>query len=149
MTTTTASEPTTHTFNQFKRLWIGQLVSILGSEVVQFALIWWITVDTNSSYFLSLSMFLAFLPGIIIAPFAGVLVDRWDKKTILIVADLLQAATTALLIFIFYFGFGNVWFIIGLNFVRSIFQSFHSPSFMTVVINACDTCDHSLTSSSV
>ncbi len=133
MTTTTASEPTTHTYNQFKRLWIGQLISILGSEVVQFALIWWITVDTNSSYFLSLSMFLAFVPGILIAPFAGVLVDKWDKKTLLIVADLLQAFTTTLLIISFYLGFGNIWFIIGLNFLRSIFQSFHSPAFMTVV----------------
>jgi DHA3 family macrolide efflux protein-like MFS transporter len=133
MTTTIASEPTTHTYNQFKRLWIGQLISILGSEVVQFALIWWITVDTNSSYFLSLSMFLAFVPGILIAPFAGVLVDKWDKKTLLIVADLLQAFTTTLLIISFYLGFGNIWFIIGLNFLRSIFQSFHSPAFMTVV----------------
>jgi len=133
MTTTTASEPASHTYNQFKRLWIGQLISILGSEVVQFALIWWITVDTNSSYFLSLSMFLAFVPGILIAPFAGVLVDKWDKKTLLIVADLLQAFTTTLLIISFYLGFGNIWFIISLNFLRSIFQSFHSPAFMTVV----------------
>ncbi len=78
-------------------------------------------------------MFLAFIPGILIGPLAGVLVDKWDKKKMIVLTDFLQAITTALLIFLFYLGFGNIWYIIGLNFLRAIFQSFHSPAFMTIV----------------
>ena len=129
----TSSEFDVQNYKQFKRLWFGQIISLLGSEIVQFALIWWITIETESSYFLSLSMFLAFIPAILIGPFAGVLVDKWDKKRLIVITDLLQAITTAMLILSFYLGFGNIWLIIGLNFIRAIFQSFHSPAFMTIV----------------
>jgi len=127
------SEIELQNYKGFKRLWFGQIISILGSEIVQFALIWWITIETESAFFLSLSMFLAFIPAIIIGPFAGVLVDKWDKKNLIVITDLLQAITTAMLILSFYLGFGNIWLIIGLNFLRAIFQSFHSPAFMTIV----------------
>ncbi|MHA1510441.1 MAG: MFS transporter [Promethearchaeota archaeon] len=127
------SEIEIQNYKGFKRLWFGQIISILGSEIVQFALIWWITIETESAFFLSLSMFLAFIPAIIIGPFAGVLVDKWDKKNLIVITDLLQAITTAMLILSFYLGFGNIWLIIGLNFLRAIFQSFHSPAFMTIV----------------
>ena len=128
------SEIDVQNYKQFKRLWFGQIISLLGSEIVQFALIWWITIETESAFLLSLSMFLAFIPAIIIGPFAGVLVDKWDKKKLIVITDLLQAITTAMLILSFYLGFGNIWFIIGLNFLRAIFQSFHSPAFMTIVV---------------
>ncbi len=127
------SEIELQNYKGFKRLWFGQIISILGSEIVQFSLIWWITIETESAFFLSLSMFLAFLPAIIIGPLAGVLVDKWDKKKLIIITDFLQAITTVMLILSFYLGFGNIWFIIGLNFLRAIFQSFHSPAFSTII----------------
>ncbi|QEE15549.1 MFS transporter [Promethearchaeum syntrophicum] len=127
------SELETQNYRQFKRLWFGQIISILGSEIVQFALIWWITIETESAFLLSLSMFLAFIPAIIIGPFAGVLVDKWDKKKLVVITDLLQALTTVMLILSFYLGFGSIWYIIGLNFLRAVFQSFHSPALMTIV----------------
>ena len=128
-----SSELEVENYKHFKRLWFGQIISILGSEIVQFALIWWITIETESAFFLSLSMFLAFIPAILIGPFAGVLVDKWDKKKLIVITDLLQAITTVMLILSFYLGFGNIWYIIGLNFLRAIFQSFHSPALMTIV----------------
>ena len=125
------SEIELQNYKGFKRLWFGQIISILGSEIVQFALIWWITIETESAFFLSLSMFLAFIPGILIGPLAGVLVDKWDKKKMIVITDFLQAITTALLIFSFYLGFGNIWFIIGLNFYIFYIESVSTELFKT------------------
>ena len=120
-------------YNNFFIFWIGQLFSIMGSEIVQFAIVVWLALETQSPIIMSLSMLLAFLPGIIIGPFAGVLVDHWNKKLVLIISDSLQAMATLCLIILFFMDFANIWFVIGLNLFRAIFQAFHSPSFITVV----------------
>ncbi len=120
-------------FKMFKSLWFGQLVSLLGSEIVQFALVVWLAIETKSAIIMSLSMFLVYIPVILVGPIAGVLVDRWDKKKVLVITDSLQAIATVSLIVIFYFEAPNIWFILGLNFIRAIFQAFHRPSFVTVI----------------
>lgn len=69
-----------YNFKQYISFWCGQLSSLLGSIVVQFIIIWWITTETQSVLILSLSSLFYFLPQIIFTPIAGVLVDKWNRK---------------------------------------------------------------------
>ena len=92
---------TTSTFKSYIFFWSGQLISILGSIIVQFIIIWWITIRTRSALYLSLANIAGFLPFIILTPLAGVFVDRWNRKILIGLADFLQAIVTVGLIFFF------------------------------------------------
>ena len=81
----------------FAVIWSGQAASIFTSAVIQMALIWYLTDKTGSAAILSLATLVGFLPQAILGPFIGVLIDRYDRKWIMIVADLVIAAFTLLL----------------------------------------------------
>ena len=74
--------------------WGGQQFSLLGSNIVQFVLIIWIVRVSQSELMVSLASLVAFGPMVIIGPFAGVFVDRWNRKLIIGITDTLQAAVT-------------------------------------------------------
>jgi DHA3 family macrolide efflux protein-like MFS transporter len=76
----------------FLLLWTGQALSLLGSMAVQFALIWWLTQRTGSAAVLAMAALLGLLPTVALGPVIGVLVDRWDRKHVMLAAD----ATVAL-----------------------------------------------------
>lgn len=84
---------------RFVALWIGQAISNFGDALARIALIILITDRTPSPVVLSLLMVSQAVPMILFGPFIGVLVDRWDKKRIMIGADLLRAAGAAVLVF--------------------------------------------------
>lgn len=69
----------------FSAIWIGQAFSLAGSALVSFALIWWLTETGGSVKTLSIASVLGWLPVIVLGPFAGVLVDRWDRRWVMIV----------------------------------------------------------------
>jgi DHA3 family macrolide efflux protein-like MFS transporter len=58
-------------------IWTGQAFSWFGSELVQFALVWWLTKSSGLATVLAFATTMAVLPRIFIGPFAGALVDRW------------------------------------------------------------------------
>ncbi len=66
---------TEDTFRRYLFFWSGQLFSLLGSSITQFAIVWWITITTESAVILSIASFLYMLPMTIAFPIAGVLVD--------------------------------------------------------------------------
>jgi DHA3 family macrolide efflux protein-like MFS transporter len=119
-------------YHSFFYFWFGQQISLLGSSIVQFVLTWWITAVTQNPVYLSLGLFLTFLPRIIFSPLAGVLADKINKKTLIAVADGLQALTTLVLIIILWNGTLNIWLILGFNTLRAVFQSFHGPAASTI-----------------
>ena len=82
---------------QFVVIYTGQAFSILGSAAVQFAIIWWLTVQTESAVTLTIASVVAFLPNMLIGPFAGVWVDRYNRRTVMIAADGLVAVSSAIL----------------------------------------------------
>jgi DHA3 family macrolide efflux protein-like MFS transporter len=82
-------------------LWTGQALSLLGSQAVQFALIWWLTERTGSATVLATATFFGLVPQIVLGPFIGALVDRWNRKRILLVADSIVAAASGLLALLF------------------------------------------------
>ena len=125
------ADPTT--FRSYLTFWSGQLVSLLGSSVAQFVIIWWITLETGSALYLSLASLLGFAPMIILSPFAGVFVDRWSRKALIGVVDFLQALVTVALILLFSVGIVSIWYVLALLALRGVFQAFHNPAVAAIV----------------
>ncbi|MCK4434326.1 MFS transporter [Candidatus Bathyarchaeota archaeon] len=121
------------TFRSYLFFWSGQLVSLLGSSIAQFVIIWWITLETGSALYLSIASFLGLVPMIILTPFTGVLVDRWSRKALIGIADFLQALVTVALIFLFWLSSVSIWQVLVLLTLRGIFQAFHSPAVTAIV----------------
>jgi DHA3 family macrolide efflux protein-like MFS transporter len=116
------------TFRNYLFFWSGQLVSLLGSSIVQFVIVWWITVETGSAMYLSLATFLSLAPMIIVGPFAGVFADRWNRKLLILVADLMQALTVLVLVVFYWIGNVVIWQVLLMLAIRGIFQAFHEPT---------------------
>ena len=66
----------------------GQFLSGITSMIVQYAIIWYLTKETGSATILSFATLLGMIPMVLLSPFAGPLVDRWDKKRLLILTDI-------------------------------------------------------------
>ena len=127
------SSPTTHTFRHYLFFWIGQLFSLLGSSVVRFVIIVWISFETLSEIFVALAFFLGALPMVIIPLLFGVYIDRWNRKITIALTDSLQAFITFLMILAFFTGVANYWLIILLNVLRGICQAIHFPTVNAII----------------
>jgi len=112
----------------FFPVWAGQAVSLVGSRVVQFALIWYLTQQTGSATVLALATLVGIVPEIILGPIAGIFVDRWDRQIVLIAADGLVALAAWWLAYLFWSGSVQVGHIYIILFVRALAGSFHWPA---------------------
>ena len=72
---------------RFYILWTGQALSLLGSQLVQFAIIWYLTQTTNSATTLAIASMMGLLPQVVLSPFIGTWVDRGNRRLLLIAAD--------------------------------------------------------------
>ena len=128
-------EPTANqeSFRQYLSFLLGQQFSLLGSSVVQFTIIWWITIETGNPLYLSLAALVGFAPIVILAPFTGVLVDRLNRKTVIMLADFCQSLATVGLILVFWLNFASIIVVLTLLTVRGIFQAFHAPAVSAIV----------------
>lgn len=113
---------------RFFTIWTGQAFSLIGSALVQFALVWWLTQESGSATVLATASLVALLPQIVLGPFVGALVDRWNRRLIMIAADTAIAAATGMLIFLFAVGDVAVWHVYVILFVRSLGGAFHGPA---------------------
>jgi DHA3 family macrolide efflux protein-like MFS transporter len=112
----------------FFTVWTGQAFSLLGSQLVQFALIWWLTKITGSATVLALASLVGLLPQVFLGPVAGALVDRWNRRLVMIFADLITALATLGLAFLFYAGLSQVWHVYLILFIRAAAGSFQWPA---------------------
>jgi len=112
----------------FFTIWIGQAISLLGSQMVQFALIWWLTKTTESATVLTTATLVGILPSVVLGPFVGALVDRWNRRKILIIADTSIAGVTLVLAYLFSIGLVNIWVIYLMLFLRALGGGFHGPA---------------------
>jgi DHA3 family macrolide efflux protein-like MFS transporter len=113
---------------RFFAFWSGQVVSLVGSSLVQFSLIWWLTRTTGSATVLATATLIATLPEIFLLPFSGALVDRWNRKTVIIVADSLIAFATLALMFLFATERESIWAVYAILFIRTAGATFHYPA---------------------
>jgi DHA3 family macrolide efflux protein-like MFS transporter len=110
---------------RFFTVWTGQAFSLIGSQLVQFALVWWLTVETGSAIVLAVASIMGVLPQVILTPFAGAYVDRWSRKRVMIAADALTALVTMLLMLSFALGTADIVQIMVALLLRSTFSGFH------------------------
>jgi len=111
-------------------LWIGQALSLLGSMSVQFALVWWLTAESGSAAILATATLLGIAPQTVLGPFIGALVDRWDRKRIMLFADSVIALASLVLAMLFAFDLATVGGVLAMLFVRGIGGAFHAPAMM-------------------
>lgn len=117
-----------HWLRNYLPMWIGQAISILGSRLVQFALIWYLTEKTGSPTVLASATLVGLIPGVILGPFAGALVDRWNRKLTMILSDGMVALATVLLAILFAANLIQPWHIYVLLFIRSLAGIFEFPA---------------------
>lgn len=92
----------------FFTIYTGQAFSLLSSSAVQFSIIWWITTETGSAMTLTIASVIGLLPQTIIGLFAGVWIDRFNRKKIMIIADSAVAISRMLLGVLFFVGIKSI-----------------------------------------
>src|SRR5215213_1154901 len=119
---------------RFFILWIGQALSLLGSQLVQFAIIWYLTQKTSSATTLALASMMGLLPQVLLSPFIGTWVDRGNRRVILIAADATVAVATLVLAALFASDFVQVWHVYLVLFIRAAAGGFHQSAFGASVV---------------
>ncbi|MCR8842374.1 MFS transporter [Paenibacillus sp. SC116] len=112
----------------FFTIWAGQAVSLITSAVVQMAIILHLTDTTGSAMVLSIATMVGFLPQAVLGTMIGVLVDRWNRKLVMIGADLFIAAAGAILALVTLTMDLPIWVVMVVLFVRSVGTAFHTPA---------------------
>jgi len=112
----------------FFTIWTLQQFSLVGSQLVQFALVWWLTKTTGSATVLATATMIAILPQVLIGPFSGALVDRFSRRAVMIVADGSIALASAWLAYMYFAGSVEVWHIYMIVAIRAIGGGFHWPA---------------------
>lgn len=113
---------------KFSAIWAGQAVSLFGSMLVQFALVWWLTAQTGSATVLALATLVALLPTVIIGPVAGAFVDRHSRRWIMVIADSLVALVTLWLVILNALGWMQVGHVFAAMFLRATAGTFQWPA---------------------
>lgn len=118
-----------HGIRTFFTIWFGQLVSLLGSQLTGFALGVWVYEQTHSVTMIAFTQVALQAPYVILSPLAGVLADRWNRRTAMIVSDFgagLSVLTVGLLFITHHL---HAWMVIPINLWMSTFQTLMWPSF--------------------
>jgi DHA3 family macrolide efflux protein-like MFS transporter len=113
---------------RFATIWGGQVFSLFGSMLVQFALVWWLTAQTGSATVLAVATLVALLPMVLIGPVAGAFVDRHNRRWTMVVADCLVALVTLWLVLLNAFGWMQVGHVFAAMFLRAAASTFQWPA---------------------
>jgi MFS transporter, DHA3 family, macrolide efflux protein len=113
----------------FLIIWLGELISMLGSGLTGFALGVWIYQETGLATPFALTVLFGSLPRIILSPFAGSIADRWNRRWIMILADTGSALVTLLAYFLLQENDLQIWMIYLISICYSIFGAFQEPAY--------------------
>ena len=116
----------------FFTIWAGQAFSQFSSSVLQFAIVWYLTDQTGSALVLSAAMMMGFLPQGVLGPFIGVFIDRYSRKRIMIISDLLISAASFVMVIAGWMGTLSTGLILAVLLCRSIGSAFHTPCLQAV-----------------
>lgn len=111
-------------------IWVGQAVSMITSYAAGYAVVWYITESTGSALMLAAASICAYLPQGLLSPIGGVIADKHNRKTVMILADLGIGIVSLSLGFVILFGQASFPLLMILVIVRSIGQAFHGPAMM-------------------
>ena len=111
----------------------SQSMSMFGSMLVQYAIIWYVTLSTQSGAALTISTLVGFLPQLVISLFAGVWADRYPRKLLIIGADVLTASSTLILAIFFLMGYQELWLIYLVSGIRSVGAGIQTPAVSALI----------------
>ncbi|WP_045521786.1 MFS transporter [Neobacillus niacini] len=118
--------------NNWKRntiLFLGsQTISLFGSALVQYAIMWYITLNTQSGVMMTISIICGFVPTFFLSPFAGVWADRYNRKMLIILSDSLIAISTLILAILFLMGYEALWLLFLMSAIRAIGTGIQGPA---------------------
>jgi DHA3 family macrolide efflux protein-like MFS transporter len=110
-------------------LFLGsQTISLFGSSLVQFAIMWYITLQTKSGVMMTIYIICSLIPTFLLSPFGGVLADRYNRKTLIVLSDSLIALVTLLLAILFLSGYNAFWLLFVVSVVRAIGTGIQTPA---------------------
>lgn len=125
-------------FNQLRRLsgmqtftvvWFGQLVSMLGTAMTRFALLIWAYQQTGDATTLALLGFFSYILFLVFSPVAGVMVDRWDRRWVMLITDLGAGVMTLLMLILYSTGSLQIWHLYLLEALTGAFEAFQRPAY--------------------
>jgi len=117
----------------FSLVWLGQFVSIIGSSMTRFGLTIWAWEITGRATALALVGLFSLVPMLVLSPVAGAFVDRWNRKTIMILGDLVAGASTVFLLVLFLMGRLEIWHIYLVAVVGGAGEAFQRPAYMAAI----------------
>lgn len=106
----------------------SQTLSLFGSALVQYAIMWHITLTTQSGIMMTLYIICGFIPTFVLSPFAGVWADRFNRKTLIMIADSMIAVVTLMLAITFMLGYQAVWLLFIISAVRALGAGIQTPA---------------------
>ncbi|NRQ34693.1 MFS transporter [Nonomuraea sp. NN258] len=111
----------------------GQTVSLFGSMVVQYAVMWWVTLQTRSGLAMALYAVAAFLPQGLVSIFGGVLADRMNRRVLVMIADAAIAAATLVLALLMANGVTDLWIVLLAVAIRSVGAGVQTPAAQAMI----------------
>jgi MFS family permease len=123
------SNPPSKGMRSFLIIWLGELISMIGSGLSGFAMGVWIFQETKQATPFAITVLLANLPRILLAPWAGSLADRWNRRWIMILADAGSALTTLFAVVLLSFNELQIWHVYVIVVCSSIFGAFQEPAY--------------------
>ncbi|MCV9885046.1 MFS transporter [Metabacillus halosaccharovorans] len=117
--------------NWFKNIILflsSQTISLFGSSLVQYAIMWYITLETESGLMMTLYIICGFIPTFLLSPVAGVWADRYNRKMLIMVADGLIATATLILAILFLMGYDATWLLFVMAAVRAFGTGIQTPA---------------------
>ncbi|WP_438351063.1 MFS transporter [Paenibacillus sp. FA6] len=123
------NENSVHHWKRNIILFLGsQTISLFGSSLVQYAIMWYITLTTQSGVMMTLYIICGFIPTFILSPIGGVWADRYNRKLLIIAADALIAISTLILAVIFLMGYNATWLLFVMAAVRAVGAGIQTPA---------------------
>ena len=132
-TTLKRSEPKTGKMQVFLITWFGQVVSLVGSGLTGFALGVYVYQRTGSATLFAFIGLFAVLPRVLFSPVAGSLVDRWDRRKVMILADVGAGVSTLVVAVLLYTDRLDLWHIYAATAAGSFFGTFQWPAYTAAV----------------
>ena len=106
----------------------SQTLSLFGSSLVQYAIMWHVTLTTKSGMMMTLFILCGFIPTFILSPFAGVWADRYNRKILIILSDGLIATATLVMAIVFLMGYDAIWLLFAMAAIRAIGTGIQGPA---------------------
>ena len=122
----------------FAVVWVGQLVSLLGTGMTRFALTIWAWQVTGEATALALVGFFSFAPSILMSPVAGAIVDRSNRKVVMMISDAAAGLATAAVLLLHASGRLEIWHLYVTGAFTGAFQAFQFPAYSAAVTMMVD-----------